>query len=165
MGQQTSLPLPAEFKEVCDLVRGLGRRGADLEAGASLDEESERALSFNDDDLAVVAASIYRLRFQRANQFDPTLFGEPAWDMLLDLFIQRVKGKRVSTTGLCLGADVPHSTGLRHIERLCEEGILRRSAAKDDKRLILIELTPKGLRLMRDYLTNAVAQLKVQLPQ
>lgn len=165
MGSQTSLPLPAEFKEVCELVRGLARRVADIEACAVSTDQLESTPSYSDEELAIAAASIYRLRFQRANQFDPTLFGEPAWDMLLDLFIQRVKGKRVSTTGLCLGADVPHSTGLRHIERLCDEAILRRSTAKDDKRLILIELTPKGLRLMRDYLSNAVAQLKVQLPE
>lgn len=165
MGQQTSLPLPAEFKEVCDLVRGLARRVADIEACTGSNDDQEIAPSYSDDELAIAAASIYRLRFQRANQFDPTLFGEPAWDMLLDLFIQRVKGKRVSTTGLCLGADVPHSTGLRHIERMCDEGILRRCTAKDDKRLILIELTPKGLRLMRDYLSNAVAQLRMQLPE
>jgi hypothetical protein len=135
-----------------------------LEAEARAACNRTPSLGFSDEKLAQIATSFYRARIHRANQFDPALFGEPAWDMLLDLFIHQVRGMRVSTTSLCLGASVPQSTGIRHIERLQEEGLLHRYTPPDDKRLVLIEMTAKGYQLMREYLGNAMTRFKPPLP-
>ena len=60
--------------------------------------------------LATIAGSIYAARRRRLNHFDPSLLGEPAWDMLLDLFANKALGRRVGVTSLCLAADVPQAT-------------------------------------------------------
>jgi len=41
------------------------------------------------------------------------LFGEPAWDILLDLFIAAKERRRVSVTSACIGSAVPSTTALR----------------------------------------------------
>ena len=122
------------------------------------------ALGFSDEKLGTIAMSMYRTRIHRANFFDHTLFGEPAWDMLLDLFINKVRGARISTTSLCLGANVPQSTGLRYIDALAKHGLLRRYRPPDDGRLLLVELTATGFQQMRKYISTAITKFEVPLP-
>ena len=39
------------------------------------------------------------------------LFGEPAWDILLDLYIANVENKPVSVSSACIGSAAPPTTG------------------------------------------------------
>jgi predicted transcriptional regulator len=142
----------------------LARRVAELEARALSEGNRTPSLGFSDDKLATIATSMWSARLHRANHFNPALFGEPAWDMLLDLFVHKVRGRRQGTTSLCMGANVPQSTGLRYVERLEREGLLHRYSPADDRRLSVVEMTPKGFRLMREYISNAVTRFKVPLP-
>ena len=114
--------------------------------------------------LAAVAREEYAARRERERFLDSSLLREPAWDMLLDLFIQKVAGRRVSSTSLCLGANVPYATGARYIERLEGEGLVLRFTPPDDKRLVLIDYTPDGFHRMRDYISQAVTRFRVPLP-
>ena len=50
------------------------------------------------DRLAEIAAREYRARRSPERYFDRRLFGEPAWDILIDLLIQQSSGKTVSVT-------------------------------------------------------------------
>src|SRR3546814_5777917 len=59
---------------------------------------------------------IIHQRQLRARFFDPALFGDPAWDMLLDLTAARAEHNRVSVTSLCIASGVPLTTALRWIE-------------------------------------------------
>ena len=115
---------------------------------------------YSDTRLAEFAGTIYAARVQRASRFGTTLFGEPAWDMLLDLFINCAKGLRLGTTSLCLGSGAPQSTALRYIERLEADGLLRRYQPVDDRRLNCVELTPRGKKLMREYLSTTMAKVE-----
>ena len=121
-------------------------------------------LGISDDRLSTLAGAIYRMRQHRQSYFDSALFAEPAWDMMLDLFINKVRGARVSTTSLCLAAGVPHATGIRWIRTLREHGLLRRYRATDDARLMLIEITPKGYQLMRRCLSEGVTRFELPVP-
>src|SRR3546814_6407901 len=60
----------------------------------------------------------------------PKFFGEPAWDMLIDLFIENGEGRRLSTSDLCLSSGLPLSSALRLVQRLCDETILFKVADK-----------------------------------
>src|SRR6478752_9623819 len=51
--------------------------------------------------IRVWAESEYKSRRQRAKFIDADLLGEPAWDMLLDLFVQNARRQRVSVTSVC----------------------------------------------------------------
>ena len=139
----------------------LSARVAELEARLA---PGSSPLGYTDEKLARTARMIYRTRQLRAAIFGPELFAEPAWDMLLDLFIQKANGRRVGTTSLCLGANVPQTTGLRYIDLLEEEGLVYRYTPPDDKRLSLVDYTPEGYKRMRHYLSLTITRFKGPLP-
>ncbi len=99
-----------------------------------------------------LARSIYRSRRARSRAFkDDALFGEPAWDMLLDLFIAEADGKQLSITAACIGAAVPTSTALRWLVILEERGLVRREDDPRDARRVFLHLTSEGYAKMACY--------------
>jgi hypothetical protein len=68
------------------------------------------------------------------------LFRDPAWDLLLDLFISGEERGEVSITSVCIGATVPGSTGLRHLTMLHERGLVSIRPDPDDRRRRYIRL-------------------------
>ena len=77
---------------------------------------------------------IIRQRQLRARFFDGELFGDPAWDMLLDLTAARVEHQRVSITSLCIASGVPPTTALRWINEMTSAGLLERVEDDTDRR-------------------------------
>ena len=82
---------------------------------------------------------------------DETLFGEPAWDILLDLFAAAVHNKRVAVTSACIGAAVPSTTALRWIKVLEDKGLILREDDTADARRTFVRLSPQGYALMLRY--------------
>ena len=130
-----------------------------IEARGTPDGDRAQAppMAVSDQDLASGAQSIYRSRRRRARHFDEKLFGEPAWDMLLDLFVHAARGQPLSTTSACVASGVPTTTGLRWLRLLEEAGLTRRAPDAADSRLNLVTLTPAGYAAMRAYLTEWTA--------
>jgi hypothetical protein len=96
-----------------------------------------------------LARKAYALRRKRANIFgNPDLFGEPAWDILLDLYIAAGEGKNVSVSSACIGSAAPATTGLRWLSVLTAEGLLVRENDAEDQRRVLVRLTPFGAAAM-----------------
>ena len=89
-----------------------------------------------------------------------TLFGEPAWDILLDLFIAAKEGRRVSVMSACIGAVAPSTTALRWIVTLERDGLLRREDATHDKRRSFIQITPTGYAAMVEYFAATAKTIK-----
>lgn len=104
-----------------------------------------------------MARRLYRDRRQRADVFKAALFSEPAWDMLLDLFIAAREGRQVSITSACIGAEVPVATGLRWLQQLEREGLIERSNDPSDARRTWIRLSVHADRSMTRYLTRCMA--------
>jgi hypothetical protein len=77
---------------------------------------------------------IIRQRQLRARFFDGELFGDPAWDMLLDLTAARAEHTRVSVTSLCIASGVPPTTALRWIGQLTEAALFQRVEDEADRR-------------------------------
>ncbi len=94
---------------------------------------------------------IIRQRQARSRFFDSDLFGDPAWDMLLDLTAARGEGKPVSVTSLCIAAGVPATTALRWIKQLVEIGLFERTEDAADKRRAFIGLSKKAETAMAGY--------------
>lgn len=115
--------------------------------------------------LLVIARNIYRARRGRAEFFNGELFADPAWDILLDLFIAELCGKHVSTTRLCLAAAVPATTAHRYVAHLESVGLVTRASCETDGRVQLRSMTPKGFRLMRDYIEKYWAGGSVPTPE
>jgi hypothetical protein len=83
------------------------------------------------------------------------LFGEPAWDILLDLFIAAKERRRVSVTSACIGSAVPSTTALRWISILERQGLLTREADPGDARRVYVRLSPRGYEAMLDYFNSS----------
>ena len=103
---------------------------------------------------AIVAGSLHRDRLHRARYFPPGLFGEPAWDILLDLFAALHACELRSVKEVCLAANVPEATALRHIEGLIAQGLVTRRRDRTDNRRKFLTMTPEGNRRMLDYLRS-----------
>ncbi|WP_148291411.1 MarR family winged helix-turn-helix transcriptional regulator [Brevundimonas abyssalis] len=99
-----------------------------------------------------MARALYEERRRRARYFDGSLFGEPAWDMLLDLRIQSDAVRSPSVSSTCIGSATPASTALRHLVALEAEKLVERSPDPSDGRRKLTRLTHKGRDLMDAYL-------------
>ncbi|MEQ5786722.1 winged helix-turn-helix transcriptional regulator [Erythrobacter sp. NFXS35] len=94
----------------------------------------------------------YSLRRKRAAIFgNPELFGEPAWDILLDLFIAHGEDKPVSVSSACIGSAAPATTGLRWLGVLAEEGLIVRENDAQDNRRVLVRLTRAGVTAMERF--------------
>ncbi len=98
--------------------------------------------------LAKLAQKEYAERMQRSVHFSSDLLGEPAWDILLDLFIARVSDARISTTSSCIASRVPTTTALRCLASLARHGLIARRDDPADKRRYWIELTSEGFEKM-----------------
>jgi len=94
---------------------------------------------------------IVRQRQLRARFFDGDLFGDPAWDMLLDLTAARAEHSRVSVTSLCIASGVPPTTALRWIAQMTEAGLFQRVEDETDRRRAFIALTDRAADAMARY--------------
>ncbi|MDT8280051.1 MAG: MarR family transcriptional regulator [Erythrobacter sp.] len=90
-------------------------------------------------------------RQARGQFFDSALFGDPAWDMLLDLAAAHGEGAQVSVTSLCIAAGVPATTALRWLTQMVESGIFMRVPDPADKRRAFIALSDKAIAAMAGY--------------
>lgn len=94
---------------------------------------------------------IIQQRQLRARYFDGELFGDPAWDILLDLAAARVEHKRVSVTSLCIASNVPPTTALRWITMMVDSGLLERIEDDTDRRRAFVTLTEKASDAIARY--------------
>lgn len=92
--------------------------------------------------------NLIKARRLRDQYFDPGLFADPAWDMLLDLTAARLEDKQVSVSSLCIAANVPPTTALRWIKTMTEKKIFVRRSDELDGRRIFIELSDTSMAAM-----------------
>lgn len=101
------------------------------------------------------ARATMRRRLLRQQLIGSTdLFGEPAWDMLIDLFIHECEGRALSLSSLCVQASIPWSSALRLIQKLCEAGIMRRVPDPADGRRSFMHLEPATSHRLHAYFTE-----------
>ena len=101
------------------------------------------------------AKQVYRNRRRREQVFgDASLFGEPAWDIMLDLYVAAAQDKRIAVTSACIGSAVPATTALRWIKILEDRGLIEREVDEVDARRTFVRLSPKGCVLMEEYLAG-----------
>ena len=98
---------------------------------------------------------ILRVRRMRDQFFDPSLFADPAWDMLLDLMAAQLEDAQVAVSSLCIAASVPPTTALRWIKAMTDHGLFERCADPDDGRRIFIRLSQPAMNGMARYFDAA----------
>lgn len=110
------------------------------------------------------AQALYTGRRIRDSLFGAQLFGEPSWDILLDLFIAERRGKKLPVTTVCIGAQVPSTTALRYIGLLVECGFVQREFDPRDSRRIFLRLSPLGLKRMTSFFEMTDAMQTAEPP-
>jgi len=148
--EQTSGPQQSALLELDRLQRQLD------ELREHLSNSGDSAPSEIDDEtiLSRLVKEILRSRRRREKVFGGELFGEPAWDILLELYAAEWTRQRLSIHGACCVSAVPDTTALRWIVRLEKEGWVERTDDPLDGRRKWLALTDRASAAMRDYLKD-----------
>lgn len=91
-------------------------------------------------------------RAVRSETLPAELFHEPAWDMLLALFVAGEEGRAMNVKSLVACAQAPVTTSQRWIEHLHKLKLIDRIIDPTDRRRVEINLSETGTRAIRDYL-------------
>jgi DNA-binding MarR family transcriptional regulator len=100
-------------------------------------------------------------RQQRGRFFNPRLFADPAWDMLLELYAASLTERRLTVSRLAERSGVPLTTALRWIVTLEQEELIDREADRFDRRRIFLSLTDKGRSAMSAYFEELHPEMKL----
>lgn len=115
-------------------------------------------------DISALAKRAYEQRRARDRVFqEPELFGEPVWDMLLDISAAEARGECLSVTSVCIGSCVAETTALRWIKIMELRGLTCREADPRDGRRSFIKLTEDGREKLQRYFAE-IDRLQAQVP-
>jgi DNA-binding MarR family transcriptional regulator len=98
------------------------------------------------------AQAIFNERNRRTQFFSKSIFGEPAWEMLLSLYV--LDGRRVTIGRLVGLIDAPQTTALRWLEYLERKPYVVRRSDPDDRRVVCIEIADEGRELLDAYFST-----------
>ncbi|MFL6846551.1 MAG: hypothetical protein ACJ8ER_16915 [Allosphingosinicella sp.] len=87
--------------------------------------------------------------------FGRRLFSDPSWDILLELFVSTLEGRKVTVSTACMAACAPTTTALRHIAYLVQEGLVIRRPHPCDARSTYIELTGQAVSRLTQYFSDS----------
>jgi hypothetical protein len=104
--------------------------------------------------LCQLAREEYHERQRRKHFLDDAFLGEPAWNMLLDLFVNCALQRRVAVSSVCYAAEAPITTALRYIDLMAERGLVERFPDPTDRRRTWIQLTTETYDAMAKYLAD-----------
>ena len=155
-GRDQARRLIAAANELLALAAELEQGAAPAPAGDGYVPSTEFAPE-DDGRWLRLARHTYRRRRSRILFFEESLFGEPAWDLLFDLFIAAKERKRVPVTSACIGAAVPTTTALRWLALLEDRSLVVREADPTDARRIFVRLTAEAYAKMVAYFARAAA--------
>ncbi|RZI59470.1 MAG: MarR family transcriptional regulator [Pseudomonas sp.] len=101
-----------------------------------------------------VALAWMAARKARDRVFASPLFHNPAWDILLELYVHRTSSE-TCVFQVCAGSSSPPTTVLRWIGVLESEGLIERCRDQKDRRRSLLKLSALGLSKMEEALDAA----------
>jgi DNA-binding MarR family transcriptional regulator len=90
------------------------------------------------------ARAMRRARRRRSRFFEPTMFSDPAWDILLELYIAEWEQRRLSITALSDRSGVAGTTVLRWLELFEREGLISKRCDPLDRRRVYVSLSALG---------------------
>lgn len=97
------------------------------------------------------AAEACAARRRLYSLFGRRLFCDPSWDILLELFVSTLEGRKVTVSTACMAACAPTTTALRHIAYLVQEGLVIRRPHPADARSTYLELTGPAVAKLTQY--------------
>lgn len=120
-------------------------------------EDAEMAAAMHNADLTEFARQLLAGRRQRDRYFDPMLFSNPAWDILLNLYVADAEGKPVNVLESCTASIVPQGVALRWLGYLKQEEMVIETPDPARPRRTLIGLSDQTRLTISSYLGSLVS--------
>jgi hypothetical protein len=108
-------------------------------------------------DLVDFARQVLAGRKARDRYFDPMLFSNPAWDILLNLFVAGADERPVTVLDSCTAAAVPQGVALRWLGYLKQEEMVIETVDPGQSRQTLIRLSDQTRQAIASYLGSLVS--------
>lgn len=106
---------------------------------------------------ADITELIIGARHYRNKVLGSALFGEPAWDILLQLHIAHYRQQAISVTAAITFGETAPTTGLRWLKVLEEGGLIERRSDPFDHRRSFVALTDNGVSKIDRYIADYTA--------
>jgi len=147
--QRRVLLSPRDLEDAARLLELLANSEPVPSAPTTLPERSD----MDPDALRERAVRIRQDRRRRSAIFGPEMFGEPAWEMLLLLYLEDGR-ERQTQARLAELSGASRSTAWRWIEYLEHNAFIWRETHPTDKRKIFVQLTNLGRERLELYLSE-----------
>lgn len=118
------------------------------------DGMARHASAQTNESTADIVRRVMERRRMRSTFLPPEFFGEPAWDMLLDLFVADREAKRISISSACIASGVAATTALRWLSRLEALDMVERNSDANDRRRIFVRITPQARQAIDGWLAR-----------
>lgn len=129
--------------------QGPGSHGRENTASVTADGLSEECQNVQ------MAERMLAARRLRNEEFDHALFGEPAWDMLLELYVRESSGASSTAAQLQEASGAPPSIAERWLRALEENELLLRHTRASYSGTAFVELTRGARQALERYLAAA----------
>jgi hypothetical protein len=161
MGQILDVQLDDQLLQVWvkleEVTRDLGRvisaeGRLEAQTAARVARDTPPASSYETDYLAL-AQKIYTCRIKiESSPYGLSVFGDPAWNVMLDLFIAHLLGKVVCVKHTAVAGNIPVPTAIRWLSTLEKLSLVERRRDVIDRRRTFVSLSQKGVRIMQEIL-------------
>lgn len=111
------------------------------------------------ENLIAVAKFSHLVRQHRCDHFSPAMFGEPAWDVLLALYLAENNGTVPTVSSLAKAARIPLTTAIRWIDYLEEKRLIERQRSSDDGRASTVILSADGRARIEGYFADVLVRM------
>ena len=106
------------------------------------------------DDLAGLASDLLRIRRGRTSELPAELFSEPAWDLLLELFVADAQGHRLTGREVGTRCAIPATVMTMWLRHLTKTGLLLGDGVVDLD--AVLTLSRAALEKMARVLTRSI---------
>lgn len=102
-----------------------------------------------------VARAVLEDRRRRGRIFNLGMFGEPAWELLLNLYVMDIDGPRLTIGRLIDSTECAQTTALRWLQYLQDQDLIVRQEHPGDARTAFVSLTNKARDALDLYLSQS----------
>lgn len=146
-----------DFRDAARLLALIARMDLTSAKEAAEERSADRQPSSVDREVLLLRAKKhFRDRQLRRQYFSRGIFGEPAWDTLLVLYISEFSGRRLTIGRLVDWIDAPLSTTQRWIAYLEKERLVAKEGHPDDRRMAYVRLLDKGRAVLDEYFAAVI---------
>ena len=106
-------------------------------------------------DRAALVEGTLRVRRSRDALLGPKLFSDPAWEILLLLYLSALRSQQVTVSDCAVDTGMSEATATRWVATLEAQDMLKRSKDANDRRRCFIAATPFTFNAMNRLFDNA----------